>query len=428
MTRLAPSAEALEAARRIMADCDRIAAISAREDGIERTYLTPEHARHDALAAELVTTAGMRTWQDVAGNRRGRLEGSRPGLPALMLASHLDTVPDAGRYDGILGVLLAVEAVSRLRDRAHELPFALEVAAFADEEGTRFGATLLGSRALAGTWEPGWLALADAEGTTMEQAFRAFGLDPGRVGEAALRPEDLAGYLEVHIEQGPYLEQADRALGVVTSIAGARRFVLTVTGEARHAGGTPYERRRDALIGASRAVLDIEEIAREHGAIATVGRLETFPGGVNVVPGRVEMSLDLRAETDALRDEVLDLVLERIRGFCAGRRLELTVEQIHAAPAVRCAPRLMDAVRTGIRATGDPEPPELFSRAGHDAMALAAITDVGMLFVRCADGISHHPDESVTTEDVALALEALEAAVLEVARSGTGAPGGGERR
>lgn len=409
------SADALEAARRIMAECDRIAAISAREDGIERTYLTPEHARHNTVAAELMTAAGMRTWQDAAGNQRGRLEGSREGLPALVLASHLDTVPDAGRYDGILGVLLAVETVARLRERAAELPFALEVVAFADEEGTRFGVTLLGSRALAGTWEPEWFDLPDADGVTMAEAFASFGLDPARIDEAALRREDLAGYLEVHIEQGPFLEAADRPLGVVTSIAGARRFALTIHGEARHAGGTPYERRRDALIGASRAVLDIERIAREHGAIATVGRLEAFPGGVNVVPGRVEMSLDLRAETDRLRDEVLERILERVRGACAERRLTLDVEQIHAAPAVRCAPRLMDAVRAGIRATGDDEPMELFSRAGHDAMAMAAVTDIGMLFVRCADGVSHHPDESVTVEDVAVALQAFEAAVLHTA-------------
>lgn len=414
------SAATLEAAARIMADCDRIAAISALEDGIERTYLTPEHARHNAVAAELMTAAGMRTWQDAAGNQRGRLEGFRPGLPALVLASHLDTVPDAGRYDGILGVLLAIETVARLKDRASELPVALEVVAFADEEGTRFGATLLGSRALAGTWEQDWFALEDKDGITMAEAFTRFGLDPARIADAALGPDEVAGYLEVHIEQGPYLEAADRPLGVVTSIAGARRVTLTILGEARHAGGTPYDRRRDALIGASRAVLDIEQIAREHGAIATVGRLQAYPGGVNVVPGCVEMSLDLRAETDELRDAVLEETLGTIRGFCTERGLTLEVEQIHEASAVRCAPHLMDAVRTGIRsvgdgAGGDDAPLELFSRAGHDAMAMAALTDIGMLFVRCADGISHHPDESVTTEDVAAALDAFEAATLAAA-------------
>ncbi|GER22598.1 Zn-dependent hydrolase [Zafaria cholistanensis] len=411
-----PTPRSLEAAARIMARCEELAAISAMDGGIERTYLTPEHAAHNALAAGWMAEAGLATWQDAAGNQCGRLEGSVPGLPALLLASHLDTVPDAGKYDGILGVLIAIEAAARLRERARELPFAIETVAFGDEEGTRFGATLLGSRALAGTWNPDWFGLKDAHGTTLEEAFRAFGLDPGRVGEAARRPGDLAGYLEVHIEQGPRLEEAGRALAAVTSIAGARRFHLTVTGEARHTGGTPYAKRRDALIGASRAVLDIVAIARAEGAIATVGQFQAFPGAVNVVPGRVEFSLDLRARSDGLRDRVWGLVREAVQAFCRGRNLELSVREIHSAPTVPCAPRLMEAVRAGIRATGDAEPMELYSKAGHDAMAVAAVTDMAMLFVRCEDGISHAPDEKVALEDVAVALDAFEAAVLAAAR------------
>lgn len=406
------------AAVRIMDRCDELAAISAMDGGIVRAYLTPEHARHNALAARWMAEAGLKTWQDAAGNQCGRLEGRTPGLPALVLGSHLDTVPDAGRYDGILGVMLAIETAARLRPRAAELPFALETVAFGDEEGTRFGATLLGSRAFAGTWDPEWLGLADESGTTMEQAFRAFGLDPDRVADASRRPEELAGYLEAHIEQGPYLEEGGRPLGIVTSIAGARRFRIAVVGEARHAGGTPYGRRRDALVGASRAVLDIESIARAEGAIATVGQMEAFPGAVNVVPGRAELSLDLRAETDELRDRVWDLVRAEIQAFCGGRGLGVEVEEIHAAPAVRCSPRLKDAVGAGIRATGDDSPMELFSKAGHDAMAVAGVTDMAMLFVRCEDGISHHPAELVTAADVAVALDALEAAVLAVAGLG----------
>lgn len=414
-TAVGPSPRTLEAAARIMARCEQLAAVSAMAGGIERTYLTPEHAVHNALAAGWMAEAGLATWQDAAGNQCGRLEGSAPGLPALLLASHLDTVPDAGKYDGILGVLIAIETAARLRERAGELPFAIETVAFGDEEGTRFGATLLGSRALAGTWNPEWFGIQDAHGTTLEEAFRGFGLDPERIGEAARRPEDLAGYLEVHIEQGPYLEEAGRALAAVTSIAGARRFQLTVTGEARHAGGTPYERRRDALIGASRAVLDIEAIARAEGAIATVGQFEAFPGAVNVVPGRAEFSLDLRARSDGLRDRVWDLILEAMQAFCSERKLGLAVREIHSAPTVPCTPRLMEAVRAGIRTTGDAEPMELFSKAGHDAMAVAAVTDMAMLFVRCEDGISHAPAEKVTVEDVAVALDAFEAAVLAAA-------------
>jgi allantoate deiminase len=401
-------------ARTILARCQELAAISAMDGGIERTYLTQEHAAADVLATLWMEEAGLRTWQDAAGTRYGRLEGAVEGLPALILGSHLDTVPDAGRYDGILGVLLAIAVTERVRERAPELPFAVEVVAFGDEEGTRFGATLLGSRALAGTWDDTWWELQDADGVSLEEAFRRFGLDPATIGTAARRREDVVGYLEAHIEQGPYLEEADRALGVVSSIAGARRFSLTITGEARHAGGTPYERRRDALVGASQAVLDIERIGRSSGAIATVGQLQAFPGAVNVVPGRVEFSLDLRAETDKERDAAWQQIKATISTYCGNRQLEFDATEIHAAPAVLCADRLKSAVRTGIRSTGDSEPLELFSKAGHDAMAVAAVTDMAMLFIRCEEGISHHPGENVTIDDVAAALDAFEATVWAV--------------
>lgn len=412
-----------EVAARIMRRCDELAEISASDEGILRAYLTEEHRRHDELAAEWMAEAGMVTWQDAAGNRCGRLEGREEGLPALVLGSHLDTVPDAGRYDGILGVLSAVEVVRALRGRREQLPFALEVVAFADEEGTRFGRTLLGSRAWAGTWDSSWWDVADADGVTLREAFGSFGLDPERVGDAARRPEELVGYLELHIEQGPQLEAADRALGVVTSIAGARRFHLTVHGEARHAGGTPYERRRDALVGAGGTVLDVEEVGRELGVIATVGQMRAFPGGVNVVPGRAELSLDLRAPADALRDQAWGTILRRVEERCVERGLRVEAEEIHSAPTVDFAPELMEAVRAGIGRVGDHEPLEMWSRAGHDAMAVAETTGTAMLFVRCVDGISHHPDEEVSTPDVAAGVEAFAAVVEDLAARGTAAGG-----
>ena len=300
-----------------------------------------------------------------------------------------------------------------MRDR--ELPFALEVVGFSDEEGTRFGKALLGSQAVAGTWDDAWWTLRDRDGGTLRQAFTDFGLDPAAVGAAARRPADLVGYLEAHIEQGPYLEAADASLGVVTSIAGARRMRLTVIGEARHAGGTPYPRRRDALVGASQLVLAIERAARESGCIATVGQLEVEPGSVNVIPGRAVLSLDLRAETDAARDALWQVLEHELHELCQLRGLTLEVTEKHRAPAAVCATWLRDAVVDGIRETGDPAPMTLWSRAGHDAMAIAEITDIGMLFVRCYDGISHHPREAVRPIDVARGLDAFEAAVLNVA-------------
>ncbi|WP_244931892.1 allantoate amidohydrolase [Nocardioides sp. W7] len=403
----------------VLERCTALDRFTSMTTGLERVHLSPEHAGANALAAEWMAQAGLRTWTDAAGNICGRREGREPGLPALLLGSHLDTVPDAGSYDGMLGVVMAVAVAERLRGT--ELPFALEVIGFSDEEGTRFGKALLGSQAVAGTWDEDWWVLRDKDGVSLLQAFQEFGLDPRRIGDAARRPEELVGYLEAHIEQGPYLEAADASLGYVTTIAGARRFRLSVIGEARHAGGTPYHRRKDALVGAAEAITTIERMARASECIATVGRIQVRPGAVNVIPGRADLTLDLRAATDVERDAMWGAMLAELQHLCDARGLRLDVVETHVAPAAPCAAWLQRAVVAGIAGTGDPSPMGLWSRAGHDAMAIAAIADVGMLFVRCYDGISHHPGEAVREIDVARGLDAFEATVLEVAAT-VGAP------
>jgi allantoate deiminase len=430
------------AARRVMARCDELARVTAAPGQIERVYLSPEHARVNRLAAEWMREVGMTTRQDAAGNQIGRLapatgsgavrslssvEAPTPvEAPTLMLGSHLDTVPDAGRFDGIVGVLMALEVVRLLRvpgpdgrGSVSPLPFAIEVVAFSDEEGTRFGKALLGSSAVAGTWDDDWWQLTDADGTTLRQAYLEFGLDPGRVGEAARRPDELVGYLEAHIEQGPQLDRRGESLAVVSSIASARRFQLVVEGEARHAGGTPYDMRRDALLGASEAALAVERIcAAEHHIIGTVGQLEAFPGAVNIVPGEAHLSLDLRGEFDESRDRVWNAISRDLDGIMGRRGLRWRAREVHNAPAVMCAPLLQDVVREGIRgALPDipDDPATLFSPAGHDGMSIGAITDVGMLFLRNPDGISHHPDEAVSSADVALGIRALAESVLHLA-------------
>ena len=403
-----------EEAAVILERCDDLAGLSSRPDRLERVHLSPQHRAANDLVALWMAEAGLSTWQDAAGNQCGRLEGSTPGLPALLLGSHIDTVPDAGRYDGMLGVLLAIAVVDRMRRAGVMLPFALEVVAFSDEEGTRFGTALLGSRALAGTWNEHWWKLTDSDGITLAEAFQDFGLDPARLPGAFRRPKSLVGYLEAHIEQGPQLEDADRRLAVVTSIAGARRFSVTVTGSAGHAGGTPFDRRRDALVGASELVVAIEQLSKETGTIGTVGRLQAFPGGVNVIPGRVELSLDLRAEFDADRDTCLARIRAAAAEICARRGLSFAVTETYRADAVSCDPELQAAIAAGIRSTGDADPMAFWSRAGHDGVAVAALTRFAMLFLRCRGGVSHHPDEHVTAADVAAALDAYDAAVLHL--------------
>ncbi len=452
-TRLETSPDRIAAAaRRVMARCDELARVTATPGRIERVYLSPEHARVNRLVAEWMREIGMTSWQDAAGNQVGRLDpdaaGSLSGLassrsrslperagpaadagardaPALLLGSHLDTVPDAGRFDGIVGVLMALEVARLLRSIRDDgtvyapFPFALEVIAFSDEEGTRFGKALLGSSAVAGAWDDSWWELTDGHGVSLRHAFREFGLDPGRIGEAARRPDELVGYLEAHIEQGPELDRRGEALAVVSSIASARRFQLVVEGEARHAGGTPYDMRRDALLGASEAALAVERICRgEHHIIGTVGQLEAFPGAVNIVPGEAHFSLDLRGEFDDTRDRVWHGIARELDVIMGRRGLRWHAREVHSAPAVFCAPLLQDVVRAGIGTTlapGADGPAQIFSRAGHDAMAIGGITDVGMLFLRNPDGISHHPDEAVSAADVGAGIRALAESVLHLA-------------
>ncbi|MGO1316228.1 MAG: allantoate amidohydrolase, partial [Cellulomonadaceae bacterium] len=401
-------------ARTVLARCDELARHSSSPTGIDRRYLTPEHAAVNALAATWMAEAGMRTWQDAAGNQHGRLEGAEPGLPALVLGSHLDSVPNAGRYDGTLGVLIAIAVAGRLREQADRLPFALEVVAFGDEEGTRFGATLLGSRALAGTWNPAWWDLTDDDDVSLAEAFRSFGLDPDAIGQAALQPQDVVGYLEVHIEQGPLLEEADRGLAVVSGVAGAMRVLVTLEGDARHCA-TPYANRRDAMLGACEQILVTDEVARAAGCHVTMGHIAVEPDAVNVVAGSATFSIDLRSADDDVLASTWAATRAELDRIAAERRLGLTVRITHEAAATTADPRLSEAVRAGIVATGDADPMSLPSIAGHDAMAVAARCGIGMLFVRCGGGVSHHPDESVREDDVALAVTAFERAVLELA-------------
>jgi allantoate deiminase len=264
---------------------------------------------------------------------------------------------------------------------------------------------LLGSRAIAGSWNPKWFALKDADGVSLQQALQDFGCDPKAIASCSHAKDKLLGYLEVHIEQGPVLEQANLPLGVVSSIAGARRFLIDIEGQAGHAGTVPMPLRRDALVVAAKAVLLIEQAALKHGVVATVGRLSCLPGAPNVIPGHCQLSLDIRSGDDALRDKALNEILSQLKAL-SSTDLPIVWKEIHSAPAVACKDWIQDLLATVIADLGL-QPLRLLSGAGHDAMCIADICDAGMLFVRCAGGVSHHPDESITQDDTAIAVKAL---------------------
>jgi allantoate deiminase len=338
---------------------------------------------------------------DAIGNVVGRYEGERPGLPCLMMGSHLDTVRDAGKYDGMLGVVAAIECVRALHARGKRLPFALEVVGFADEEGTRFNATLLGSRAVAGTFKGEVLDNVDKDGVTMHDALRAFGLDPARIGEAARRREDVLAYAELHIEQGPVLEAEGLPVGVVTAINGATRFAVEIDGMAGHAGTVPMSLRQDALAAAAECVLAIERrCGGEPELVGTVGKLECLPGAVNVVPGKVRFTIDIRAPRDPMRLAAVEDVLADMKTIAKRRNVRIAATKTHEGGVAACAPWLMDQIGAAIAAEGIPVR-KLPSGAGHDGMAIIDLTDIGMLFVRCEKGISHNPAEAITLADIA---------------------------
>jgi allantoate deiminase len=391
----------------IMARIGDLAVLSESPGGLTRRYLTTEHRQANELVGGWMRDAGMNVHQDAIGNIVGRYEGVSESLPALIIGSHLDTVVMAGRYDGMLGVLTGIACVQSLCERGIRLPFAVEVVGFADEEGARFQSTYLGSRALAGTFDTTLLERRDGDGTSMAEALRAFGLDPGRIGDAARKPEDVAAYLELHIEQGPVLESEGLAVGVVTAIAGATRLVVTVAGVAGHAGTVPMALRQDALMAASECVLAVEKVAaaRSNG-VGTVGRMRVEPGATNVIPGKVTFSVDLRAAEDEPRKAAVAELDSRLREIAARRSVDVSVETVHEAASVTCAPRIVEQIDQAIEEQGE-RVFRLPSGAGHDAAAMADITDVGMIFLRCKGGISHNPDESITQDDASVGTSLL---------------------
>lgn len=401
------------AALRVMARCDALAQISATPGELTRVYLSAQHLRANQQVGEWMRAIGMRVWQDEVGNLCGRYEGLQPALPAILLGSHLDTVRNAGRYDGMLGVLTAIEVVHYLHQHRLRLPMAIEIIGFADEEGTRFGIALLGSRGITGTWPADWLERRDAEGISVGEALRGAGLDPLLIGRAKRDAGAFSAYLELHIEQGPVLENAGLALGVVSAINGARRLNCCFSGAAGHAGTVPMASRKDALNTAARWIAEINAIVAAHGPemVATVGELHCLPGAVNVIPGVARLTLDVRGPDDRALSALLVSLLARAEAIAVLCGCVFSAEVFYRIDATPCDKGLQSLLADSLQHVQGASP-VLPSGAGHDAIALAPCWPVGMLFVRCDRGISHHPDEAVTTPDVATAIQAYLGAVL----------------
>ncbi|MBZ5751628.1 allantoate amidohydrolase [Metabacillus rhizolycopersici] len=401
-------------AHRILERIELLATCSKLSKGVTRLSFTKESMDAENLVIDWMQQAGLSVRKDEMNNIIGRYEGRDPDAPVLMIGSHLDSVIDAGKFDGILGVIAAIEVVQALINSKVVSEFPIEVISFCDEEGTRFHTTFLGSKAIAGTLKEEDLQMQDDAGISIASALNDVGIDPTNFRAATRSKKDLLGYLELHIEQGPVLQEKQLPCGIVSGFASASRHILHVEGRAEHAGTVPLTSRKDALVGAAEAILFIEKNAkRNNGLMATVGKLVVEPGASNVIPGFVSFTLDVRDIIESRKLRFLQEVFEKIQEICHDRKLVFQYERILEIPSVMCSKRYV-ALLEEVFKENDIPALEMISGAGHDAIAMSDITEVGMIFVRCKDGISHHPDEHVSLEDIEMGTRLLLESVLKI--------------
>jgi allantoate deiminase len=410
VTRLGAQAEAM---------LSELGKISTEPQRLIRLFLSPEHRRAADLIASWMREAGMSVTEDALGTLRGHWLPEKK--KRLLIGSHIDTVIDAGKYDGPLGVVTGILAVQELAARGSDLPFGIDVLAFGDEEGSRFRTTLAGSSACAGAFDRASLAFPDRNGVTLGDAIKAYGKNTDDIDKAAYDPANVVGYVEVHIEQGPVLEALSLPLGVVTGIVGQSRMRVMVLGDAGHAGTVPMRMRHDALAGAAELMLAAEQTAIDNeadGMVATVGRIEASPGATNVIPGRVGFSLEFRSTTDAKRKAAIEQVKADAQRMAVRRRLEFAFEPFHETNTTACTPFMQNLFADAISSLGY-EPMRLPSGAGHDAQVMAKLCPMAMLFVRCKGGISHNPAEFASEADMGLGIAALVRFIEAFAKRGS---------
>jgi allantoate deiminase len=397
----------MAAAMNLVRMLDELGRVTEEPGRLTRTFLSPAMQQANARVARWMRTAGLKVREDTVGNLIGRLASSNPRAKTLLLGSHLDTVRDAGRFDGALGVLLPIVVLAELQRKKIALPFHVEALGFSEEEGVRFASAYLGSKGYSGKLRADDLRFRDANGVSVREALEKFEQKTLSLPKAAHRARDLLGYVETHIEQGPVLEKAGLAVGVVSAIAGQTRARVTFRGHAGHAGTTPMNLRRDALVAGAELIVFTENLARKtEGLVATVGTATVSPGAPNVVPGAVTLSLDMRHARDSVRRAALARLKMEAKKTSRRRGLELQWEVTQDNRAVACAPRLVAELEGSVRAV-QRRSIALVSGAGHDAVVMSALTPVAMLFVRCRKGLSHHPDEFASPADLKAASRVL---------------------
>jgi allantoate deiminase len=389
-------------AREVIARCQTLARFSEDASSIRRTFLSPPMRDCHREISGWLAPLGIVPRVDAAGNLSMVNPTAEPDAPRLIVGSHLDTVPNAGAYDGILGVVLAIALLGAIEDR--KLPFAIEVIGFSEEEGVRFGTPFIGSRAVVGSLDEGALSQQDAQGISIRKAIENFGLNPADVAQAAIG-DDVLGYVEFHIEQGPVLENAGRPLGVVEAIVGQSRLEFIFVGHANHAGTTPMNLRHDALAAAAEWISAVEGRAQDTpGLVATVGAIQAKPGAVNVIAGETLLSLDVRHQNDDARNSAVDYFIRQAEDIATRRGLNVQSNVLMDQRAVPMDPFLVCQLELAVRSAGC-EPYRMVSGAGHDAMILAEKVPSAMIFLRTPGGISHDPAESVEVGDVAKAID-----------------------
>lgn len=369
------------------------------------------------LAGSWMEEAGMKVHIDNFGNLIGILEGKNPELPVIMLGSHLDSQPYGGRFDGVAGVLCAIEVVMTMKEKNIVPERNIHIISFADEEGWRFNKGLFGSRGILNRLEPGEELRTDKEGITREQALKDFGCNTDAFAASVYHPGAIYSYLELHIEQGPILDIAQKPIGIVTGISGPLWLTLTLTGMAGHAGSVPMALRKDALVGAAEIIIALNKIASQipdAPTVGTVGTLNVFPASRNIIPEKVTLTLDLRDIDLARRNQYEEQLYSEIKNIAAKHQLTYTITEDTNNEPRYCADRIKDIIRDVCKVNGLNDVPELMSGPFHDALALSYACDYGMIFIRCKDGISHNPLEYASYEDLAIGTEVLLGTVIRL--------------